>query len=110
METQMIVEVKRSKVSEFFGQFAEKSFYWELAKSAIREVLKAAALALTGTITHYINQKFTGKSIPMETNTTQPGSSLTQRAFGSDYTTGYRPSTPVPVTTSPASFPGFGAR
>lgn len=99
---------RKSKFREFFGQFAESGFYADLAKTVMQEVLRAAVLALTGSVTYYITSKVNGgKSI-----THVPASSnndLSSRAFGNEpysRNTNYAPS----VSNQSSSFPGFGNR
>jgi hypothetical protein len=114
MENNYPQTARRSKFAEFFGQFADPNFYIDLAKVAIREVIKAAALALTGTITFYIQKKFSGGAQIPQSTPSPDTTSLTQKAFGNDSynsSSHYNRTSYYPTTQQPsATFPGFGAR
>ena len=103
---------QRGKASQFFGQFADPGFYVELAQTAIREVIKAAALALAGALTYHVQRKFQNsiESSYQGPNANPSNSaSAASRAFGVQDTTNYsRPS--YSSGAGAQSFPGFGSR
>lgn len=111
---------KKSKIKAFFGQFAEPQFYAELAEVAIREVMKAAALAFAGALTLHIQRRFNGGAVGYDhnniPNNNNNSSSAASKAFGVVDTTDYtrKPYTPSYMPTAPSSstgtFPGFGQR
>ena len=111
---------KRSKIKQFFGQFAEPQFYVELTQTAIREVMRAAALALAGALTHHIQRRFSNYNIEHDfsnngANNSNTSSQAASKAFGIQDTTDYRkPYTPSYFPSNPTAsggtFPGFGSR
>ena len=112
---------KKSKIKQFFGQFAEPAFYGELAEIAIREVMRAAALAFAGAVTAHIHRKFNGYAVGYDHPNNQPNNNnnssfAASKAFGAQDTTDYtrKPYTPSYLPTNPSaaglSFPGFGSR
>ena len=103
---------QRSKFSEFFGSFAEGSFYTDLAKTVITEVLRAAVLALTGSISMYIVNKVNGgKMLPPSTAPASSNSDLGNRAFGgSEYSSYSGRNYTAQNQPATSHFPGFGGR
>lgn len=109
---EQMTAAKKGKMADLLGQFGEGSFWVGLMKEAARETVKAFFLALAGTITYYIQKKFTSNVItqnPQEQN-------LSQKAFGNNDTyggyNGYKSNSYYPTNNSnqPSSFPGFGSR
>lgn len=106
---------QKGKVASFFGQFSEPQFYVELAQTAIREVIKAAALAFAGALTLHVQSRFKGVGMDTSYQPNNPqnpnnAASAASRAFGVQDTTNYKPSYNPSVSAGAQSFPGFGQR